>query len=111
MIEAIIHRIVVKPDSLEAVDPVYAAAKAAGIAFAELDELRMERNAVDRGTVVRVGPTAFMDYHGVDVVQPGDYIAYAKYAGKTVKDFDGVDYLVINDEDVVCKLTKDEANG
>lgn len=107
MVEAIIHRIVVKPDTLEQVDEVYKRAKEAGIAIAELDEIRMERNAVDRGTVVQVGPTAFIDYHGVDVVKPGDYIAYAKYAGKTVKDFDGTDYLIINDEDVVCKLIKE----
>lgn len=111
MVEAIIHRIVVKPDTLEDVDPVYKKAKEAGITFAELDEIKMERNAVDRGTVIEVGPTAFIDYHGVDVVKPGDYIAYAKYAGKTVKDFDGTEYLVINDEDVVCKLTKEPANG
>lgn len=107
MVEAIIHRIVVKPDTLEQVDEVYKRAKEAGIAIAELDEVRMERNAVDRGTVVQVGPTAFIDYRGVDVIKPGDYIAYAKYAGKTVKDFDGTDYLIINDEDVVCKLTKE----
>jgi len=109
MIEPVIHRIVIKPDTLEDIDPMYRKAQAAGISIPEMAEAKMERNGVDRGVVMAIGPTAFKDFGAVDVVQVGDYIAYARYAGKKIKDVDEVEYLVINDEDVVCKLTKVEA--
>ncbi len=36
-------------------------------------------------------------------VEPGDRILYAKYTGTDVK-IDGVDYIVLNEKDILCKL-------
>lgn len=107
MIEAIIHRVVIKPDSLEDSDPMYASAKKAGIHIPDLEESKRERAGVDRGVVVQVGPTAFDAFNGTGAIKVGDYVAYARYAGKWVKDFDGVEYILVNDEDVICKLIKE----
>lgn len=107
MIEAIVHRVVIKPDSLEDSDPNYKAAKQAGIYIPDLDESKRERAGVDRGVVVQIGPTAFRDFGDTGAIKVGDYVAYARHAGKWVKDFDETQYLVLNDEDVVCKLIKE----
>lgn len=107
MIEAIIHRVVIKPDSLEESDPMYASAKKAGIHIPNLEESKRERAGVDRGVVVQIGPTAFDAFNGTGAIQVGDYVAYARYAGKWVKDFDEVEYIIVNDEDVICKLIKE----
>lgn len=107
MIEAIIHRVVIKPDSLEQSDPMYASAKLAGIHIPDLEESKRERAGVDRGVVVQVGPTAFEAFNGVGAIKVGDYVAYARYAGKWIKDFDEVEYIICNDEDVICKLIKE----
>jgi co-chaperonin GroES (HSP10) len=99
--------LVVRPDKLEEADPVYARAKAAGLALAPHDDLKREQAGVDKGTVVALGGVAFQAYGGSpeDWCQVGDYIAYARYAGKTVKDPEtGEDLLIINDEDYVCTI-------
>jgi co-chaperonin GroES (HSP10) len=110
MIEAIIHRVIIKPDTLEDSDPLYKAAKNSGIYIPEMEESKRERAGVDRGVVVQVGPTAFRDFGALEAIKVGDYVAYARYAGKWIKDFDGTEYLAINDEDVICKLIKETEN-
>lgn len=96
------HRILIKPLELEQVDETYKRAKAVGIELLEGDKNR-ERNAVDKGHVVSIGTTAFKDFGGAPWCKEGDFIAYAKYAGKWVEDpFDKEKYLVLNDEDVIC---------
>ena len=95
-------RILVKPFELEEHDEVYARAKKAGIAVAEMSE-RKEQTKIDRGTVLAIGPKCHEDYVG-DLVE-GDVIGYAKFGGKFIQDpEDDKTYLVINDEDVVCIL-------
>jgi co-chaperonin GroES (HSP10) len=92
------HRVVVQPFDLDEVDKVRKAAKSVGIILN--DEVK-ERTAVDQGTVIEVGPTAFADEEPWCKV--GDTVCFAKYSGKTVE-IEKVKFLVLNDEDILCVL-------
>ena len=103
-IELLLHTVLVKPEKVEDTDEVIKRAKAAGIQV-QLD--KREEKAVEFGTVVQVGPTAFKDYgRGPEILKGGDYVTYAKYAGKLIKHA-GEEYLILNDQDVIAKLTKE----
>jgi len=95
-VNPILHRILVKPDLLEE--------KTSSGLIIKYD--KREEAAVEKGTVVLVGKTAYLEF-GTDAeslgVVPGARITFAKYAGKTIMDGD-VRYLILNDEDVVGVL-------
>ena len=58
-----------------------------------------------QGEVLAVGPGR-LDDDGKRVVMDlkvGDRILYAKYTGTDIK-IDNVDYIVLNEKDVLCKL-------
>lgn len=104
-IKPLLHRVLVKPDGLE-VDPVYAAARKAGLAMPDHPSVKMEENRIDTGVVMDLGNTAFRAYMaeaGVTEVpvKVGDKISFAKYAGKVIMDGD-TKYVVLNDEDIVA---------
>jgi co-chaperonin GroES (HSP10) len=103
------HRLVIKPFALEEHDEVYARAKRAGLELLPIDERKQQVN-IDQGTVVAIGPSAFKDFGGDAWCSVGDVIGFAKFGGKYIKD-PGTkeDFLVLNDEDVICVLKKDEA--
>ena len=102
------HRLLVKPEKLEDVDPMFAAAKRAGIQLMESDA-RKEQIAVDTGTVVLIGSTAFKDFGGEPWCNIGDKVAYTRYGGKLLKDpEDGIEYIILNDEDLVAKYSVKE---
>ncbi|OHE79028.1 MAG: hypothetical protein A3F67_10945 [Verrucomicrobia bacterium RIFCSPHIGHO2_12_FULL_41_10] len=88
-------RVVVLPDPVEE-------KTASGIVLA-IDN-RLEKGATDKGHVVSIGPIAWMAFKPYEGpwAKVGDYIGYAKYAGKWITDKDGIDYLVIDDQDVIC---------
>ena len=110
MIEPVGHRILVKPEKIEDVDTAFASAKRAGIII-ETDERKREQAAVDRGVVVAMGATAFVDFGGTAWCKVGDKIAYTRYGGKFIKDpEDNQEYIILNDEDVVCKYAVKESN-
>jgi co-chaperonin GroES (HSP10) len=102
------HRVVVKQEKLEDTDPAYRKAVRAGIMIADTEDKRREQAGFDKGTVVAIGPGAFVEFNrnqGTEGTwcQIGDKVAFAKYSGKTVVDPDNHEvYMVINDEDVVC---------
>src|SRR5688500_15440459 len=93
-------RVLVKPVTLEDIDPVRARAKALGI---ELGDDKRERLTVELGDVVQVGPEAFKAYGGEPWCKVGDRISYARHGGMYIKNPDNQEetWLVINDEDVV----------
>jgi co-chaperonin GroES (HSP10) len=62
MIEPVTHRLVVKPFDVTEHDEVFASAKKSGLVFATDKQLIREQEAVDRGTVVAMGPTVFRDF-------------------------------------------------
>lgn len=99
MIQVTGCRLLIKPIELVEHDEVYKRAKAMNIQLLEISE-RKEQSAVDRGEVLQIGEKAHPDYIGN--LRVGDKIGYARFGGKYFKDTDGQDYLVINDEDVVC---------
>lgn len=112
MIIPVLHRIIVKPDLIENKDPHFAAAKRMGLEVVKAEKNR-EQAAVDTGVVVSVGPTAFQDFikeKNVEIpVKVGDSVVYAKYSGKTVEDpEDGIEYVAVNDEDIVAVVTKNK---
>lgn len=108
MIIPVTHRILVKPVRIEDKDEAFASAKRAGIVVEHSKEFRREQQGVDEGTVLAFGPIVFRDFGTDNPLKEGDTILYARHAGKPVKDPENpeIEYLVINDEDVVCILKK-----
>jgi chaperonin GroES len=95
-IKPVLHRVLVLPDPVEE-------KTTSGIILA-LD--KREEAAVERGTVVLVGSTAYKEFGTLSIDQgvvPGARVTFAKYAGKTIKDGD-VKYIMLNDEDIVGVL-------
>ena len=102
MIKILLHHILVKTDDATEADQDLKRAKAAGIIL-ELD--KREQAAVEYGTVVKIGPTSFTDL-GRDptILKEGDRISFARYSGKSIKDTDGIEYLLLNDSDVLVVI-------
>ena len=102
-------RILVKQHKLEDVNPVFKAAKAAGIALPEASrEVKLEQRALDRGVVFQIGPLAYLDWDdGRPWCSVGDVVLYARHAGKVIKEKEGEDveeFIILNDEDVIAVL-------
>lgn len=96
------HRLLVKPDRVEEVDDHFASAKRAGIIIAD-NERKREQAAIDTGVVVSMGETVFKDFGTDPWCQVNDKVIFTRYGGKSIKDTDGTEYVIINDEDVVGK--------
>jgi len=95
-INPVLHRILVKPDDLED--------KTQSGIIIKYD--KREEAAVEKGTVVLVGSTAYKEFGSTaeeQGIKVGSRVTFAKYAGKTIKDGD-VKYLLVNDEDIVGVL-------
>ena len=101
-IKILLHHVLVKQDDLAEADEAFKRAKAAGL-IVDLD--KREQAAVEYGTVFQVGPTAFLDY-GRDktILKEGDRISFARYSGKSIKDSDGTEYVLLNDSDVLVVI-------
>lgn len=105
MIVPILHRILVKQDKLEEKDEAFKKAGAAGIFIPNLDERGREQAAIDTGVVVAIGATAFRDFGTESPIKVGDSVVFARHAGKIIVDpHDEVQYVALNDEDVVAKI-------
>ena len=106
-IKPILHRIIVLPDNIEEKDEHFKRAKEVGLIVAR-NEREREQAAIDTGKVVDIGPTAFKDF-GAEAppIAVGDYVVYARYAGKAIEDpEDKVKYVALNDEDVIAVITQ-----
>lgn len=97
MIVPLLHTVLIKPDEVET-------KTASGIVIPDL-VTEKERKAMEYGTVVTVGPRAFIDY-GRDptILKGGDRVSYARYSGKVIKDTDGIEYVLVNDVDILAKV-------
>lgn len=103
MIIPTLHRILIKADRLEDVDKTHVKARQLGLVIPDSDDNKRAQAGVDKGTVVAIGPTAFCDFNAESPIKVGDYIAYARFAGKSVTDPQNEeDFVILNDEDVVC---------
>ena len=116
MLKAVGHRVLVKKLMIEERDPVFKSAVKAGIALPEHDDLRRREAGIDRGHIVDIGSDAWKQFYVncnpgdknltnfTPWAKVGDYVAFAKYGGMPLKDADGLEYIMINDEDVVAVL-------
>lgn len=108
-IQPILHRILVKPDDIHDKDEAFRKARAAGIEIIK-EERDREQAAVDTGTVVDFGPTAFKDFGAMNPLKVGDTVVYARYGGKAIVDpATSEKYVALNDEDVIAILTTEGA--
>lgn len=96
MLKPVLHRLIIKLDDVQEVTE-------SGIIIAS-DLIKKERKAVETGTVVSIGNTAFKDFGDADV-SVGDKVIIAKYSGKEIKDVDGTEYVICNDEDILCIIS------
>lgn len=102
--------LVVKPELLEEQDDTLKRAKELGFEIVG-DSLDREQASVDRGTVITIGGDAWKDFNGEPWCKVGDFIAFARFAGKQVTDPETKEkFLIINDEDVVCILKEGTKN-
>ena len=97
MIVPLLHTVLIKPDDVET-------KTASGIVIPDMVTDK-ERKAMEYGTVVTVGPRAFIDY-GRDptILKGGDRVSFARYSGKVIKDTDDVEYVLVNDVDILAKV-------
>jgi co-chaperonin GroES (HSP10) len=62
-----------------------------------------------KATLVAIGPNAFKDWGAGNGLIVGDRVLFAQYSGARQQGSDGQDYIIMNDQDVICRLDK-EAN-
>lgn len=93
------HILIQLEDAIEA-DEALRRARAAGIHI-ELD--KREKEAVEIGTVVQVGPTAFKDFgFETSPIKEGDKVSLIRYSGKKTKDSTGTLYYIFEDSDILA---------
>ena len=108
MIVPLLHRIIVKQFKLDETNKDYKRAAAAGIIIPEHEDTKRAQAGVDTGTIVSLGATAYKDFGVSPPIKVGDTVAFARFSGKVVIDpTDDQEYVALNDEDVVCILTKE----
>lgn len=110
-VKAVLHRLIVKPVDLVEYDEVDAKLEELGFLKGITEESKYHKSQIDQGTVVDVGPTAFLDYvkkHDLPVpVVPGMLVTYARHSGKPVKD-GNTELVILNDDDILVYHTKEE---
>jgi len=89
-------KVLVKPDPVET--------KTAGGIIRPDVTVDKEKYAGMLGTLVAVGPNAFLEWGEGNKPQPGQRVVYAQYSGIRQKASDGTDYIIMNDEDVISTL-------
>lgn len=103
-VKAVLHRLIVKPVELVEYDEVDAKLKELGFVKGITEESKYHKTQIDKGVVVDVGPTAFLDYvvkYNMAVpVKVGTLVTYARHSGKHVQDDDGEEVVILNDEDI-----------
>ena len=108
MITPLLHRIIVLQNKLEETNKDYVRAAQAGLIIPDHPDKTRAQAGVDTGVVVAIGPTAYRDFNTEVPIAIGDTVAFARFSGKTIIDpKDDVEYVALNDEDIVVKLTKE----
>ena len=100
-VEPTAYRVLVKSDPVEEVTK-------SGIVLA-VDKIR-ERSGIVTGTIVKVGPTAWKDYKGMNGrpwAAVGDRVIFSKYAGAFIDDGSEDGLILVNDEDIQAVVTKE----
>ena len=64
-----------------------------------------EQAAATSGVIISIGSSAWKDLDdGTPWAEVGDRVSYARYAGVAMTGNDNVDYVLINDNDILAKL-------
>jgi co-chaperonin GroES (HSP10) len=92
------------------------------------DTIEAQQASTASGTLIDVGPDAFSHItertsrvidgelrlievstrgYSEPFAEPGDRVSFAKFAGQKYTGKDGKRYLVLNDEDITCKLDEE----
>lgn len=104
-VKAVLHRLIVKPVELVEYDEVDAKLKELGLVKGITEDTKYHHTQIDKGVVIDVGPTAFLDYvkkHDFDIpVRVGSVVTYARHSGKTIKDGED-EVVVLNDDDILA---------
>lgn len=91
------HYILVFPDKVEA--------KTKGGLYLPEEAKDTAKRETTRGTLVAVGPTGWADFHdGAPWAEAGDRVTFGKHAGREMKGKDGLDYILMNAEDILAVL-------
>lgn len=117
MIKTTGYRVLVKLDILETTTP-------SGIVTVAPDKEKLEKTGIHRGIVINIGPCAWKAFREVDEqgkehngenwCKPGDYVIFARSAGRFIYDpFEEEtdlknEYIVMNDEDIIAIITEGE---
>lgn len=108
MIQIVGHRVLIKPFAVEEIDEKFKAAKNAGIIIPDSDSEALRKTAVDRGIVVGIGNTAFIDFGGTPWCSIGDEVFFSRYAGKHITDpYTEDKFVALNDEDIIAVVQKE----
>ena len=116
-IKVILHRILVKRDIPEDTDAVKTKKELERMGLTtpksvqeEIERQALRENAsMDKGVVVDIGETAFLDYKIESPIKIGDYVSFARFGGKEIVDPDTQEtFVVLQDEDIVAIITKKE---
>jgi co-chaperonin GroES (HSP10) len=108
MLKIVGHRVLVKPAAVEEVDASMAAARRMGLVIPDSDNEALRKNAVDRGVVVDLGQTAYLDFGGTPWVSVGDSVYFSKYAGKHLTDpYTEEKFVALNDEDIIAIIKQE----
>jgi chaperonin GroES len=93
-------RVLVKPDEVET--------KTKGGILLPEPAVDQQKYAMQKATIVAVGENAWEEAAARSPAfvrpQPGDRVLIAKYGGVRVKGLDEVEYILMNDEDVIGRL-------
>lgn len=104
-VKAVLHRVIVKPVELEVYDEVDAKLKELGLIKGITEETKYHGTQIDKGTVLDIGPTAFLDYvkkHDLAVpIKVGMTVTYARHSGKHIKEGDE-EVVLLNDDDILA---------
>jgi len=91
-------RVLVLPESVEETDPVFKAAKEAGLAMPE-DHMRKEQSAQIRAKLIDFGGNAFETWEGRKP-ERGDTVLFDRHMG-FIQEEGGKKYRIISDTDIV----------
>jgi chaperonin GroES len=95
----LLHRALVKPKQVET-------KTASGIILTD-SLTRKEQAATEEGEILALGDTFGKDFGAGVLPKVGDKIMFAKYAGKFIKDDEGTDLVLLNDDDIICIVKED----
>ena len=95
----LMHRALVRPKQVET-------KTASGIILTE-SLTRKEQAGTDEGIILAIGDTFGKDFGAEILPKVGDKVLFAKYAGKFIKDEEGTDLVLLNDDDLIAIVKED----